>query len=459
MSNPNEQIFGTDGVRGLANTYPMTSDLVLQLGRAAAAVLLQQSHGSRIVIGKDTRLSGYMLETALASGITSMGIDVMLVGPLPTPGVAFITRGMRAGAGVVISGSHNNWKDNGIKFFDHEGFKLKDVIERQIEKAILSNEIHDQLVESAQIGKAMRVDDATGRYIQFLKGTFPQHLSLDGLKVVIDCSNGAGYKVAPAVLEELGADVVTIGVEPDGTNINDNCGSLHTETLCRAVVKEQADCGIALDGDADRVIMCDEHGEIVDGDVIMALCASYFKAQGKLNNSTLVATVMSNLALDYAMEKEGIRVIKSNVGDKYVVQKMREEGLNVGGEQSGHLIFLDHNTTGDGCLSGLTVLSIMLEQNRPLSEIRKIFEPFPTVQHNIFVREKVAFENFPDILQVQDWAAEKLGDRGRYLLRYSGTEKIARIMVESDDEKLLHQVANELIEVVQKKLGSQEKCA
>ena len=447
------KIFGTDGVRGLANVAPMDSDTALQLGRAVAYSLRSGTHRHRVVIGKDTRLSGYMLETALASGITSMGADVMLVGPIPTPGVAFITRGMRADVGIVISGSHNNWRENGIKFFDRNGYKLWDTVESKIEETIVSNVTEKNRVSPEEIGRAIRVEDATGRYIQFLKGTFPNSMRLDGIKIVVDCANGAGYKVAPNVFEELGADVITIGDTPDGTNINLDCGSLHTENLCRKVKETGADCGIALDGDADRVIMCDETGHVLDGDVIMALCADFWLREERLKKQTLVATIMSNLALDHTLEKKGIRVVRGDVGDKYVVQAMREGGFNVGGEQSGHLVFLDHNTTGDGCLGALQVLEIMLKENKPLSLLKKILTPYPQVLQNIKVREKIDFKKIPEIDRAIASAEQELKTNGRLLLRYSGTEKIARIMVEGDDLKRIETIAQNLGGVIQNHLG------
>ena len=447
------KIFGTDGVRGRANLTPMDSEMALKLGRAAAFVFKNGHHRHRIVIGKDTRLSGYMLETALASGIVSAGTDVMLVGPLPTPGVAFIAKSMRADAGVVISGSHNDWRDNGIKFFDRDGTKLSDAVESKIEEAIVTGKMEDARVSSEKIGKAFRIDDAVGRYVQFLKNAFPNELTLDGLKIVVDCSNGAGYQVAPLVLQELGATVFPLANMPDGTNINLNCGSLHTENLCRTVRERGADCGVALDGDADRVIMCDEKGEVVDGDIILALCGKHWQEKKKLKKSTIVATVMSNLKLDHVMEGLGIRVVRAAVGDRYVVESMRKEGFNVGGEQSGHLIFLDYNTTGDGVLGALQVLTIMLETNQPLSELKKILVPYPQVLLNVFVKEKRKFEEIPDIVKVIDHTKQVVGSQGRVLVRYSGTENIARIMVEGGDHDQIQSLANEIQHVIQAKLG------
>lgn len=431
--------------------------MALKIGRAAAMTLRNGSHRHRIVIGKDTRLSGYMLETALASGITSAGTDVMLVGPLPTPGVAFISKSMRADAGVVISGSHNDYRDNGIKFFDRNGFKLSDTVEDQIEAAMHNGSMDEGRVAAEKLGRAYRIEDASGRYIQLLKSGCPFAKGLDGLRVVLDCSNGAGYYVGPTVLGELGAHVTPIANTPDGTNINKNCGSLHTENLCAKVREVNADCGIALDGDADRVIMCDENGEVVDGDVILALTALHWHREKKLKKGMVAATVMSNLSLDHTLEKNGIRVLRSKVGDRYVVQAMREYGLNLGGEQSGHLIFLDHNSTGDGILGALQVLSIMLEQNRPLSELRLVLTPYPQVLQNIGVREKIDFATLPDIKNLIEASEKELGPRGRVLVRYSGTENIARVMVEGEGEVQIRHIADRLSEAIHKHLGGEAR--
>lgn len=447
------KIFGTDGVRGLANTHPMDSEMALKLGRAAAYVLRNGLHKHRIVIGKDTRLSGYMLETALASGITSAGSDVLLVGPLPTPGVAFISRSMRADAGVVISGSHNDYRDNGIKFFDRNGFKLSEAVETKIEEAIATGKMEEGRVAAEKVGKAYRIEDAAGRYIQFLKMCFPLDRTLDGLKIVVDCSNGAGYHVAPLVLQELGAAVYPIANTPNGGNINLNCGSLHTENLLSKVREVGADCGIALDGDADRVIMCDEKGEVVDGDVILSLVGKHWHQKKKLKKATLVATVMSNLRLDHAMEEVGVRVLRTAVGDRYVVQAMREEGLNCGGEQSGHLIFLDYNTTGDGILGALQLIAIMLEKNEPLSLLRKFFLPYPQILLNVFVKEKKDLQAIPKVANTMEEAKKGLGSLGRVLVRYSGTENIARVMVEGDDMEKIRDFAEKIQGAIQETIG------
>jgi len=454
MSGALREIFGTDGVRGKANQAPMDSETALALGRAVASIFQNGVHRHRIVVGKDTRLSGYMLETALASGICSMGADVMLVGPLPTPGIAFIARSMRADAGVVISASHNPFDDNGIKFFDRDGFKLPDELETGMEELIRTglSDIKRPIGES--IGRAHRIDDAAGRYIQYLKGTFPNSLTLEGMRLVVDCANGAGYRVAPAVFTELGAEVIELGTHPDGTNINEDCGSLHTERMCELVRKVHANAGIALDGDADRVIMCDEKGDIVDGDVIMALAAIDKKSRSVLNKNTLVATIMSNLALDRAMRDRDIKVVRTKVGDRYVISAMREGGYNLGGEQSGHLIFLNHNTTGDGIMGGLNVLAIMLREERPLSELARVFEPYPQIRIDVEVLRKREFTEVPEIARALESFRGELGDAGRLLLRYSGTENVARVMVEGADQGRIRSMANDLAGLIQSHLGN-----
>lgn len=450
----NRRVFGTDGVRGRANQTPMDSEMALRLGRSMATYLRQEGkRRNRIVIGKDTRLSGYMLETALASGIVSAGTDVMLVGPLPTPGVAFISRSMRADAGIVITGSHNDYRDNGIKFFDRSGFKLDEDIERKLEELVITKKMNEGRVTAEKLGKAFRIKDAAGRYIQFLKSGIGPEKTLDGLTIVLDCSNGAAYDVAPTVFEELGAEVIILGNEPDGTNINVNCGSLHPENMCSMVKSFGAHCGIALDGDADRVIMCDEKGKVVDGDVILALTALHWKEQGRLKSSGVVATVMSNMALDNTLKQSGIDVIRTQVGDRYVVKAMHQEGYNIGGEQSGHLIFLDYNTTGDGVLGALQVLEIMLKTGKPISELRNVFTPYPQVLRNILVREKEDFTEIGSIQKAIAAAERELGGEGRVLVRYSGTEKIARIMVEGKSEKRIEKLADTIADSFREELG------
>lgn len=447
------KIFGTDGVRGRANTHPIDPETALALGRAVATVFKNGAQRHRIAVGKDTRLSGYMIETALASGICSMGADVMLVGPLPTPGIAFIARSLRADAGVVISASHNGFEDNGIKFFDRDGFKLADDLEIRMEELVCSELGGIKRPRGDGIGRAHRIDDAGGRYIQFLKGTFPNEFTLEDLRIVVDCANGAAYRVAPAVFQELGAEVIELGTRPDGTNINKDCGSLHPGRICELVKKVGADVGIALDGDADRVIMCDEKGNIVDGDIIMAIAALDLKRQGELKRNTLVATVMSNLALDSAMKGYGIDVTRTRVGDRHVIAAMRESGFNLGGEQSGHIIFLDYNTTGDGIVGALRLLSCMIRDGKPLSEMRSIFDPYPQVKVNIKVAKRREFASIPDITNALIQFKNELGDSGRLLMRYSGTENTARILVEGIDSAKVHTIAHDLANLVRLHLG------
>ncbi|HTP66890.1 MAG TPA: phosphoglucosamine mutase [Geobacteraceae bacterium] len=448
-----KKLFGTDGVRGVANVYPMTTEMAMQIGRAAAYIFKNGRKRHRIVIGKDTRLSGYMIENALAAGICSMGVDVLLVGPLPTPGIANITSSMRADAGVVISASHNPFQDNGIKFFSSDGFKLPDKMELRIEELIFSKKIDSLRPIAAEVGKAFRIDDAVGRYVVFLKSTFPKEMDLTGLKIVLDCANGAAYKVAPAVLEELGAEVITIGVKPNGSNINDGCGSLHPEVISEKVREHRADLGIALDGDADRVIFVDESGNEVDGDHIMAICAIDLMKKKKLRKNTVVATVMSNLGLDIVIRKAGGKVIKTAVGDRYVVEEMLRGGYNLGGEQSGHMIFLDHNTTGDGMLTALQVLAVMRRHGKGLAELAEVMTPLPQVLVNVRVAEKRDIMTFPDISALVRDIEEKMRDEGRILIRYSGTEPLLRVMLEGHDRCQITDWAREIAELVGKNIG------
>jgi phosphoglucosamine mutase len=448
-----KKLFGTDGVRGVANVYPMTTEMAMQIGRAAAYIFKDGHRRHRIVIGKDTRLSGYMLENALCAGINSMGVDVLLVGPLPTPGIANITSSMRADAGVVISASHNPFQDNGIKFFSRDGFKLPDEMELKIEELIFSKKIDSLRPTATEVGKAYRIDDAAGRYVVFLKSTFPKDLDLTGLKIVLDCANGAAYKVAPAVFEELGAEVVTIGVKPNGTNINAGCGSLHPDVISKAVKECKADLGIALDGDADRVIFVDERGKEVDGDHIMALCAIDLLKQKKLRKNTVVATVMSNMGLDIALKSAGGKVIKTAVGDRYVVEEMRRGGYNLGGEQSGHMIFTDYNTTGDGTLTALQVLAIMRRHDKSLSELARVMTPLPQVLVNVRVKEKKDIKSIPEVARLTKNIEEKMMGEGRILVRYSGTEPLLRIMLEGRDKEQIDGWAGEIAEMVKKHIG------
>jgi phosphoglucosamine mutase len=452
------KLFGTDGVRGVANTYPMTTEIAMQLGRAIAFLVKQQKadkeHNPRIVIGKDTRLSGYMIENALASGICSMGVNVLLVGPLPTPGIAYITTGMRADAGLVISASHNPFQDNGIKIFSKSGFKLPDKEEAIIEDLIFSKKMDSLRPVAEEVGKAARIDDAKGRYIVFLKNTFPKRFTLDGIHIVLDCAHGATYGVAPHVFEELGAKVTSIGVQPDGKNINHECGALHPEVMAELVCKEGADLGIALDGDGDRLIVADEQGKVVDGDQIMAICAEEMLERQKLAKNTLVATVMSNLGLDLAMQRMGGQLVRTKVGDRYVVEEMLRNGYNFGGEQSGHLIYLKHNTTGDGILGALQLLLSMKKKERPLSELTQIMEPFPQILKNVRISQKIALDQISGFSEKLTTIEKSLGSTGRILVRPSGTEPVIRVMVEGEDEKLIDDMACELCDFIIKKTGS-----
>ena len=442
------RLFGTDGIRGVANTEPMTAELAMQVGRAVAHIVRNGSHRHKIVVGKDTRLSGYMLENALAAGICSMGVDVYLVGPLSTPGIAFVTQSMRADAGAVISASHNPFQDNGIKFFARDGFKLPDEVELQIESLIFENRLDSFRPTAMHVGRATRIDDAQGRYIVFAKSTFPRELSLEGLKVVVDCANGAAYKVAPLVFEELGAEVIRLNVAPNGTNINDGCGALHPESMAKAVLEHGARLGIALDGDADRVIVVDEKGETVDGDAIMAICAQHLALQKKLAHDTVVATIMSNMGLDIAMARLGLRVERTQVGDRYVVEHMRRNGFNFGGEQSGHLIFLDHTTTGDGVIAALELLTVMLRSGKPLSELKRLFEPVPQTQVNLAIARKRDLADLPEVTRAIRDAENRLGKEGRVLVRFSGTELKARVLIEGPNRDTNETLAEQIVEAL-----------
>ena len=438
------KLFGTDGIRGIANVPPMTIETALRLGRAVARLYHRPGHRGRIIIGKDTRLSGYMFEQAMAAGICSMGADVMLCGPLPTPGIAFLTSSMRADAGVVISASHNPYYDNGIKIFAADGFKLPDATEARLEELMEQGEDLQPLPAPDEIGRAQRIDDAKGRYIVFLKHSFPRRLSLDGLKIVVDCAHGAAYRVAPNVLAELGASVTSLSVAPDGKNINDHCGALHPESMCKAVVEQGAHVGIALDGDADRVIFADERGQIVNGDAIMALCARRLLSRGELRKNTLVATVMSNLGLERAMADMGGQLLRTAVGDRYVVEAMRQHDLNLGGEQSGHLVFLDHMTTGDGIIAALQVLAILLEENKPLSELASLMKQYPQVLLSVNVARRLPLAELTTVRSLISRIESDLGSDGRVLVRYSGTEPKARVMIEGPDSSLINRYAQEI---------------
>lgn len=438
------RIFGTDGIRGIANIYPMTSEMALRLGRAVAYVCKNGNHRHRILIGKDTRLSGYMLETAMASGICSMGVDVLLVGPLPTPGIALLTQSMRVDAGVVISASHNPFQDNGIKIFDGKGFKLPDEQEERIEELMFENAIDDMRPTANAVGKAFRIDDAVGRYIVALKHILPSDLNLEGIKIVVDCAHGAAYRVAPDVFEELGAKVFAVGCNPDGRNINHRCGSLYPEYMIQAVRRHRADLGIALDGDADRVVMVSEKGELVDGDHLLAIAARHMLKERLLKKKTVVATVMSNLGLELALRRLGIKLVRTPVGNRYVVEEMRKSGYNLGGEQSGHLIFLDHATTGDGVVAALIMLSVMLREGTSLSTLATVMSALPQIVVNRSVAEKTPIEQLPAVLKTIQQVEKTLGKDGRVLVRYSGTENKVRVMIEGPDKKKIETYAHEI---------------
>ena len=455
MADETRRLFGTDGIRGVANRDPMTAEMALRLGQAVAQRFRRARRGGRIVIGKDTRLSGYMLESALQAGIVSAGADVLLVGPLPTPGIAFITSSMRADAGVVISASHNPYQDNGIKIFAADGFKLPDEVEADIERIMETIGGGNDSARAAPdaIGKAERIDDAVGRYVQFLKHAFPKELTLDGVKIVVDCANGAAYHVAPQVFRELGGAVDEINVWPDGRNINFACGALHPETMAEEVRRSGAAIGIALDGDADRVILADETGNIIDGDQILAILGTRMLATGKLPGATVVATVMSNLGLERALGARNGKLIRTAVGDRYVVEAMRDKGFTLGGEQSGHIVFLDHATTGDGVIAALRVLAVMVEEQKPLSELARTMTRYPQVLLNFAVERKRPFEEMPSVQKLIAKVESELGSDGRVVVRYSGTESKARVMIEGTDESGIRAYAAQIADTLKQALA------
>ena len=436
--------FGTDGVRGLANAFPMTPDIALKLGAAAGRHFRKDQKQHRVVIGKDTRRSSYMFENALTAGFTSTGMDVYLLGPVPTPAVGVLTRSMRADVGVMISASHNSYLDNGIKFFGPEGFKLSDKVELEIEK-LLDDEI--EYAASQNIGMAKRIDDALGRYMEFAKSAFPRKKLLNGLKVVVDCANGAAYKAAPIVLWELGAEVISIGVNPDGYNINKDCGSTHPQNAAKAVLEHNADVGICLDGDADRLILIDNKGNIADGDQLMGLIASQWSSKGKLANNTLVATVMSNMGLERYLNTLDIKLLRTNVGDRYVVEAMRKFGYNLGGEQSGHIVMTDYATTGDGLMAALQFLNALVESKCTSSELIKVFEPMPQLLRNVMLNNSESLDNLK-VKESIKAGEDAFGDIGRILIRKSGTEPLLRVMGECEDPKLLKAVIGNIVETV-----------
>ena len=443
-----KRLFGTDGLRGQANIFPMQSELVLRLGLAAGQYFRKGHRRHRVLIGKDTRLSGYVFESALTAGFCAAGMDVLMVGPMPTPAISFLTRNMRANLGVVISASHNPFMDNGIKFFDKNGFKLPDSVEDEITEMVLDQDMKWETPLPEAIGRAAKIEDSPGRYIVYLKNSFPADLTLDGIRIVLDCAHGATYKVAPLIFEELGAKVFKLGNQPDGLNINRKCGSLYPEVAASKVLETGADIGLALDGDGDRLIVVDENGHVLDGDQIMAICAMDLMEHGRLPGNTLAATVMSNMALEVFMREKGGRLLRTPVGDRYVVEAMRKHGAMLGGEQSGHIIFMEHSTTGDGILAALQLLRIMRERNKPLSELAGLLEPFPQKLVNVHVERKVPFAEVPALQKAVRDAEEKLGERGRVLLRYSGTESVARVMVEGEDQGLVDRLTETLAEEV-----------
>ncbi len=443
------KLFGTDGIRGKSNVYPITSEVVLKLAQAVAIKLRSGSHRNKVVIGKDTRLSGYMLEPALVSGFISMGIDVVLVGPMPTPAIAMLTTSLRADLGVMISASHNKYEDNGIKLFAADGYKLSDSVQEEIEE-LMSQDLTKYLVPSSELGRAKRLDDEHGRYIEYLKNTLPRGMKLDGLKVVVDCANGAAYKVAPMVLYELGAEVIVINANPNGSNINRNCGATFTGHLQDTVIRNNADIGIALDGDADRLIICDEQGRVVDGDQIMGMIARSWKETGQLKGDGIAATVMSNLGLETFLEDIGIKLHRTAVGDRYVLEHMRENDLNIGGEQSGHIIFKDYSTSGDGLMAALQVLKVIVETvgKQPVSEICNVFEAVPQTLRSIRYESIIHIDDNPFKREIAK-ADKALKGRGRVLVRKSGTEPVIRIMAEGHDKELVKTVVEGLCNFVE----------
>lgn len=447
------KLFGTDGIRGVANKDPMTPEMAIQIGQAVTHVLNEKGHRQRIVIGKDTRLSGYMLENALAAGISSMGADVISVGPMPTPGIAFIANNMDADCGIVISASHNPFEDNGIKIFSKEGFKLSEEQEFEIEELIFSKNIQSLASSSQEIGRAFQEENALEGYIVFLRHTFPKNLSLEGVKIVLDCANGATYKVAPTLFKEMRAEVLCLNVNPDGKNINVECGSLHPELLAEKIIENRADIGLALDGDGDRLIAADEKGNIISGDKILAICAKNLKKERRLKNDLVVSTVMSNLGLSLALNEMEIKHIRTRVGDRYVLKEMLKNGAVLGGEDSGHIIFLEHHTTGDGLIAALQLLAVMQKEEKAVSELSKVMKTFPQVLINVDVKSKPDLKGIPEIGNVIGSVEKELGDKGRVLVRYSGTQPMCRVMVEGPTKEQTEKLAKKIAEIVKKKLN------
>ncbi len=448
------KLFGTDGIRGVANIFPMTPEMVLNVGKAVAHVFKERSGKTkpRFVIGKDTRLSGYMLENAIASGIVSVGADVLLVGPMPTPAIAHLTKSLNADAGIVLSASHNPAEDNGIKIFSEDGYKLPDDVENEIEKYVLSEKVKTEHVKGDLIGKAHRIDDAKGRYIEFAKASV-ESMSLKGLKIVLDCANGAAYDTAPHILSELGAEVIVLNDKPDGLNINLDCGALHPEKMMDVVKKERADIGIALDGDADRIIVCDEKGQNVDGDHIIAICATDMKENGALKKNRVVVTIMTNKGFDIAMDNVGVKVAKTDVGDRYVVDEMRKKGYVLGGEQSGHIIFSNYTTTGDGIVSGLQLLKVIKKSGKKMSNLAGCMKSLPQVLVNVDVREKKDINKLKVSGNIKT-AETLLGNKGRVLIRYSGTQNLCRIMIEGENKREIQKMANDIAKAMKKEIGA-----
>lgn len=444
------KLFGTDGIRGKTNQYPMLPEIAMKVAMAAAQILGHKPHRQSVVIGKDTRLSGYMIEPALQAGFVSQGFDTFLVGPMPTPAVAMLTRSLRADLGIMISASHNPYEDNGIKIFGSDGYKISDEFETQIESMVSSK--NWKRAEPSSLGYAQRLEDARGRYIEFAKNTFPKQMRLEGLKIVVDCANGAAYKVAPTVLWELGAQIIPIGVSPDGTNINKECGAMHPEMLIQKVIEHQADLGIALDGDADRLLIVDEKGKLVDGDQIITLITHYFCKEGLLRGKGVVGTVMSNLGMERYFADLGLHLIRAKVGDRYVMEKMREGGYNVGGEQSGHIILTDHTTTGDGLIAALQTLAVLVEKRKPISEICHVYDPVPQYKLNVRYSQGNPLQDLKVKKAIEE-SEKRLLKKGRIVIRPSGTEPLIRIMTEGDDEGLIKEVAEKIAATIQQQVA------
>ena len=461
MTTGNKQVkrrlFGTDGIRAEVGQYPMTAEMMLRLGQVLGVYFRRQNKQARILIGKDTRQSGYMLEQALSSGLCSVGVDTFLLGPLPTPGIAYLTRGLRAQAGIVISASHNPYQDNGVKIFAGDGYKLADEVEAELESMLFSKEEFSLQDSSAGFGKTKRIDDALGQYAVFLKEKLPKHLSLDGFKIALDCAHGAAYKLAPKVFQELGAELICLGVEPNGQNINQEVGALYPQRLAEIVQKEVCDLGFCLDGDADRLVAIDEKGEVLDGDELMAICAIYYSQTARLKNKRVVATVMSNLGLEKALEKNGISLERTAVGDRYVVEKIRKEKLSLGGEQSGHLIFHDSSTTGDSVLAALCLLEVLLTTKKPLSQLRLCMQKLPQKTLSFSVRQKIPLDSLPTLKALIVKKEKELAGKGRILFRYSGTENKARLMLEGEDKELINKIAEEISSLAKSLLAHKSK--